>query len=99
MAAISERHGLPTGELAPFATGSAVVWGGAEHVVKLAPPDWAVDLETERRVLEHLDGKCRLATPGVLAHGELSGWPYLVMRRLEGMAIGARAIGSSQGYI
>jgi hygromycin-B 7''-O-kinase len=82
-------HGLPADGLAPFASGSDVVWGTAAHVVKLTAPRWTDEIEAEARWLRHVHGRLGVATPEVIGVGALGGWPYLVMTRVSGVALGS----------
>ncbi len=85
---ILARAGLPCEEPTPFASGSDVVWGAGDSVVKLTTPRWRTQMEWEVRVLQHVQGSLPVATPNWLGQGELDGWPYLVMQRVPGIAIG-----------
>lgn len=81
---IGERHGLAGAGLQRASAGTHVVWLGEREVVKLFAPWWPDDFAAERRMLEHVGGRLPIATPRIVAAGELEGWPYLVMTRLEG---------------
>lgn len=85
MRAVCARHGLPARGLAMFKGGSDVVFGGDGFVVKLTTPAWRAQMANERVMLSRVAGRIGVETPRVVASGELSGWPYLVMTRLEGM--------------
>jgi len=87
-AAILERHGLSTEGLALFPSGSDIVAGTAEHVVKLTTPRWREAMGEEASWLAHVSGRLSVPTPRVLAGGELSGWPYLVSTRVPGRGFG-----------
>lgn len=85
--AIAERHEL-TGPIAIFPTGSAVVCSvGDRWVIKLHEPWCRALYATERVLLGHLDGRLPVATPGLIADGDIEGWGYLVMRRLPGLPL------------
>jgi len=84
MLEIAALHGLDAEGLAPFSTGSDAVWGGRGWVVKLTAPVWREQIERESACLELLEGALSVATPACLGSGELAGWPYLIMGRLEG---------------
>jgi hygromycin-B 7''-O-kinase len=81
---IGERHGLASAALQRASAGTHVVWLGEREVVKLFAPWWPDDFAAERRMLEHVGGRLPIATPRIVAVGELEGWPYLVITRLEG---------------
>lgn len=82
-ATIADRHRI-AGPLRPTSRGSNVVLMGPTHVIKLVTPACARDLEVERAGLEIAAGRLPVATPEIVAAGELEGWPYLVMTRLGG---------------
>ena len=88
VAAICARHGLGGAPLEPFPTGSDVVWSAGGHVVKLTAPLWADEIEAEARCQRQVAGRLGVATPEPLATGELAGWPYVVMTRVPGVALG-----------
>jgi hygromycin-B 7''-O-kinase len=68
-----------------FQTGSLPVYAaGREHVLKLYPPQHAGEAGPERSVLEQLRGALPVATPVVVAAGEVDGWRYLVTTRVPG---------------
>ena len=87
MRLICARHGLPDDELAPFPSGSDVVWGAGPWVLKLSSPRWTFEIEAEARNLRRLEGRLGVETPRVLATGALEGWPYVVSSRVPGVAL------------
>jgi hygromycin-B 7''-O-kinase len=88
VAAIARRHGLPGGPHPRFPAGSLPVHAaGPSHVVKLYPPCYAHEREIEEAALSAVDGRLGVPTPRVVATGDLEGWRYLVMTRLEGEAL------------
>ena len=90
MRAVAQRHAL-AGELAREGLGTNVVFAvGADRVVKLFPPLWAAEIAVERAALAHVAGRLSVATPEIVADGELEGWPYLVLTRVPGVPL-ARA--------
>jgi hygromycin-B 7''-O-kinase len=84
MRVIGERHGLASAALQRAKGGSHVVYLGEAEIVKLFAPLFPDDFAAERRMLEHVEGRLPIATPRIVAVGELEGWPYLVMTRLAG---------------
>jgi len=84
---ILDRHDLPSPNLTPFASGSDVVWGTPDHVVKLTAPGWGDELEAEARCLHAVSGALPVATAEVVAQGSLHSWPYIVQTRLGGRAL------------
>ncbi len=87
VAIVAARHGL-AGDRSPYPTGSDVVWRVGAHVVKLGAPPFAWQMDNEANWLAHVDGRLGVATPRVVARGTLADWPYLVMTRVEGVALG-----------
>ena len=87
LAAILRARGLPAEDLAPFPTGSDVVWGTRQHVIKLTAPCWSDEIAAEatmlRRVRSHLGAL--VAEP--VATGAEQGWPWVIQTRLAGTAI------------
>jgi hygromycin-B 7''-O-kinase len=84
---IAERHGLASAALQRSAVGSHIVALADAEVVKLYAPPWPDDFGAERRMLEHVAGRLPIATPQIVAEGQLENWPYLVLTRLEGRAL------------
>lgn len=84
VAAIAGKHGLgavrrryPDGSCPVFAVGD-------EHVVKLYEPQGREHFETEREVLDHLEGALPVATPALRGAGAIDDWFYIAMARLPG---------------
>ncbi len=77
--------GIGTAGVVLFEAGSLPVFAaGREHVLKLYPPRYAEEAEQERRVLEQIYGALPVATPAVVAEGDVDDWRYLVMDRVPG---------------
>lgn len=95
--AACEAAGLPAADLAPFPTGSDVVWAAGAHVVKLSAPCWADEIAAEERLLRHVAGRLSLATPTPVASGRVDGWPFVVTTRVEGVALGEVWAGLERG--
>jgi hygromycin-B 7''-O-kinase len=64
-----------------------VVFAVGDHVVKLHEPWNRGDAEVEAECLDRLEGALAIATPRLVARGELEGWSYLVMTRLPGQPL------------
>ncbi|HVZ41690.1 MAG TPA: phosphotransferase [Candidatus Kapabacteria bacterium] len=90
MAAIGEiacRHGLPP-DVRPLDGGTnCLAVAGNHHVIKLFPPLLAGQYRSERSALAALAGRLPVETPALQTAGELDGWPYIVMSRLEGVPL------------
>ncbi len=96
MQVICQRHGLPTERLVRFGDGTDTAFGSnivfavdEQHVIKLYPPYWRRLFEADLSVAEHVSGKLSIMTPEIDAYDALDGWPYLVMRRLQGISLAA----------
>jgi hygromycin-B 7''-O-kinase len=87
MEEICACHGLPASELTAARDGTTVVFLTERHVIKLYPPFWESGAAAESTILAHVEGKLGVPTPAVLATGQLDGWPYLVMTRLQGVIL------------
>lgn len=84
---IAARHDLPAAEPTLYPTGSDIVLRLGEVVLKLTLPRWEADLRTEASLLARVRGRLPVATPTLLAAGALDGWPYVLMSRVDGVAL------------
>jgi hygromycin-B 7''-O-kinase len=74
-----------SGSLSRFASGSLPVYAVGDHLVlKLYPPPYFDERKRESAVLELLDGRLPIPTPGVRGVGSFEGWGYVLMDRLRG---------------
>jgi hygromycin-B 7''-O-kinase len=82
---IINRHQLANEPLALFTEGTNIVFAHGKHtVIKIFPPIHNDSFQTEKIVLQHLQDKLSIATPKLEHVGEIAGWPYLIMTRLQG---------------
>lgn len=82
-AALCRALGLEAPTL--FAAGSLPVFAvGDARALKLYPPAFAHEGIHEQNVLAYVGRKLPIATPAVVAGGEVDGWRYLVMERIPG---------------
>jgi hygromycin-B 7''-O-kinase len=56
-------------------------------VLKLYPPVYGAECETERAALAAVSGQLPIPTPHLDAVGELDGWRYVLMQRLPGESL------------
>lgn len=71
--------------LTPFSEGTNIVFAyGDNSVIKIFPPFHRDQFESELLVLKHLQGKLSVNTPTLEHDGEIFGWPYLIISKLEG---------------
>jgi hygromycin-B 7''-O-kinase len=86
---ICRRHGLVRDACSRGPDGTHIVYfSGSACVIKLFVPLFGDDFRAERVVLKHLSGALPVSTPEILFEGDVGGWPYLVMSRLDGRSIG-----------
>jgi hygromycin-B 7''-O-kinase len=85
---ICARHGLAGQGVVRFAGGSLPVYAvGSARVLKLYPPCYRSDFETESDALALLAGRLPIPTPRVEAIGALDDWTYVLMERLHGRSL------------
>lgn len=86
--AMSARHSL-AGPFTKSRTGSTVVFLSEAHCIKLHPPFPGFVASHRREVvaLGSTANRLPIATPELIAEGELEGWGYFVSTRLPGRAI------------
>jgi hygromycin-B 7''-O-kinase len=90
MSSIASAHAPERADLRAVETGSNLIaLLGDDLVIKLFPPFLAYQFESERRALRVLNGRLRTPTPAIVAESAIDDWPYLVITRLEGVALGA----------
>ena len=80
--------GLAPASLRRYADGSLPVYAVDDsRVLKVYPPFDIPARDTESTVLQAVDGRLSIPTPGVHAVGELDGWGYLLMDQLRGVSL------------
>ncbi|HHF7349557.1 TPA: phosphotransferase family protein [Legionella feeleii] len=85
VATVIDRHQLPEASRRLFSEGTNIVFSyGDSKVIKIFPPFHQGQFESERLVLKHLDGRLSIKTPTLEYKGEVLGWPYLILSKLEG---------------
>lgn len=83
--ALLDREGMSGRPIERFPDGSLPVYAiGGSHVLKVYPPFDLVERDRESVVMRALEGRLPVPTPEVQAVGELDGWGYVLMTRLEG---------------
>ncbi len=81
---IAAVHALPPEPWERISFGRNVVFGSPTTIIKLGPPCWGGEMVREVATLHFVAGKLPVATPTVLAQGNLDGWDYSVQTRLSG---------------
>lgn len=82
---VIRKHQLPKEKLTLFTEGTNIVFdNGNQRVIKIFPPFHHNQFTSDSLVLNHLQGKLSIKTPSIEYQGEIHGWPYLVMTKLEG---------------
>ncbi len=87
MTHIAKQHDLWPCELEPYERGETVVWSAGEHVIKLTTPTCQYQIDAEVGCLAATHGKLSVVTPELVAHGDISGWPYVLMGKIPGVAL------------
>ncbi len=82
---IIHENELPEAPLTLFSEGTNIVFAyGDDKVIKVYPPFHRDSFKSEILVLKALQGRLSIKTPSVECDGEIFGWPYIVMKKLEG---------------
>jgi len=82
---IISRHQLPDASLTLFSEGTNIVFAYGKHqVIKIFPPFHLDQFKSEQLVLKHLQATPSIKTPTIEHDGEIMGWPYIIMTKLEG---------------
>jgi hygromycin-B 7''-O-kinase len=88
--ALAAAHGLGRVTVRAVADGSNLVaLLGEDRVIKLFPPFLRDQYESERAALRHLHGRLGTPIPELVVDAEQSGWPFLIMSRLQGVPLSA----------
>ncbi len=82
---IIDRHQMSTTSLTLFSEGTNIVFlHNDSTVIKIFPPFHQDQFNSERLVLQHLHGKLSVNTPSIQQIGNIAGWPYMIMTKLDG---------------
>lgn len=84
---IIAHHHLPDEPLTLFEGTNIVFAYGKNRVIKIYPPLHQSHFITEVLVMKHLKKKLSVKTPEVEYEGTISGWPYMIMNRLDGVLL------------
>lgn len=85
VAEIINQHHLLAEPFSLFSEGTNIVIAyGNDKVIKIFPPLNGDQFKSEKLVLSHLQDKISIKTPRIEHVGEIDGWPYIVINRLEG---------------
>lgn len=82
---IARGHGVICSEPIVFGTGTNLVVGLGDLILKIFPPFYRSQFISERATLRVLAGQLSIDVPQLIAEGERDGWPYLIMTRLSGV--------------
>ncbi len=81
---IISSHHLPDEPLELLLGTNVVFLYGNNRIIKIFPPVHKSHFINEVLVMKHLYNKLSVRTPAVEYEGEISGWPYIIMNRLDG---------------
>ncbi|MEM7163829.1 MAG: aminoglycoside 3'-phosphotransferase/choline kinase family protein [Planctomycetota bacterium] len=87
IAAVAAQEGLPATAASFYEDGSALVGSVGDSVIKIFAPFDEDLCNTEQRVLTTIDSRLTCPTPALERRGTFEGWPYIVMRRLDGVPL------------
>lgn len=83
---IARSHSLSCADPHVFTMGTNLVVAlDRRLVLKIFPPMLRHQFESERAALARLHGQLSISVPRILFERERSGWPYLVMTRMNGI--------------
>jgi len=84
--AIAQLEGIPARNPAAFGGGTNLVIDlDGRSVLKLFPPFYRGQFDSERATLRQLAGRLAIPIPALIAEGESDGWCWLIVSRLEGI--------------
>ena len=81
---IIHRHHLPDEPLSLFEGTNIVFSYGKKRVIKIFPPLHQDQFISETLIMKHLHNKISVSTPAIEYEGDISGWPYIIMSKIEG---------------
>ncbi len=84
---ILTRHHLPDEPLSLLEGTNIVFSYGSNRIIKIFPPIHHSQFMSESLVMKHLYNKLTVNTPAVEFEGEITGWPYIIMNRLDGIPL------------
>jgi hygromycin-B 7''-O-kinase len=83
---IARSHSLSCADPRVFSMGTNLVVALDQRLIlKIFPPMLRHQFESERASLAWLHGRLSISVPQIVFEGERSGWPYLVMTRMNGV--------------
>lgn len=88
MQSIAQHHGLSISALQRMKTGSAIVYACDESILKLFCPYWPEEYAREELGLDYFSAHLSVPVPKIVGRGQVEDWPYLIMQRLPGQAMG-----------
>jgi hygromycin-B 7''-O-kinase len=80
-------HHLPNEPLVLFEGTNIVFSHGNTRVIKIYPPLHQEHFTSEVLVMKHLEKKLSVKVPEIEYEGTISGWPYIIMSRLDGVLL------------
>ncbi len=80
-------HDLPHKPFQLFEGTNIVFSYGNDRIIKIYPPFHQEQFTNEVLVLKHLKKKLSVQTPEIEYEGTLSGWPYIITNRLDGVLL------------
>lgn len=84
---IVTQHNLADAPLSLLGGTNIVFSYGNKRIIKIFPPIHHSQFTSETLVMKHLSNQLTVATPAVEFEGVISGWPYIIMNRLDGVPL------------
>ncbi len=81
------NHHLPDQSLEMLDGTNIVFSHGKDRIIKIYPPLHQEQFKHEVLVMRHLNKKISVKTPEIEYEGTLSGWPYIITNRLDGVLL------------
>ena len=81
------KHNFPDKPLSLLGGTNIVFSYDGNRIIKIFPPIHNSQFKSESLVMKHLNKKLTVTTPAIEFEGEISGWPYIIMNRLEGVPL------------
>lgn len=88
---IAVKEGFDTSVMRSFENSTNLVVNlDDHHILKVFPPIYGSQFSSEKSALRFLEGKLQITIPTIRSYGQLQGWDWLIISKLEG-TVGSKA--------